>query len=395
MSEPTSGNTLTLGLVPLSTQYPSVADDTFLSCLSKTEAGGDGTQAYFDAQNETSTFWTELGAGQVNFVDGLDPQGRPVVMASSGNVELRVQAVPTGSVVGPVGILTITTREQSTGIQRRMSTGVIVQENPSSLQVDAEVFMQLLPTLYESTEIMLGKLAASFAQASQVETPSVDAESLAADAMFFASKKVLGLTGSFTQWALEYSVVTWGNLALESVGVGVLVAIPTIVEFLGHRMRHSVLVQNLTDGLVGWQEWVTHGDSVISQPVVPIAGTTSGPDPLQPSARLTLSTGLNLQYLNDTDWGSIGYVLSLTMPDDTEARVLFNIPWAGDNVLWVGASNDTPSTVWDEQHSGSDDPPLSMSAEVGGYRVLASLNRLSGQTYGAYFYCSTVVIQPK
>ena len=166
------------------------------------------------------------------------------------------------------------------------------------------------------------------------------------------------------------------------------------MEFLGHQMRQSVLIQNLTDGLVGWQEWVTHGDSVVSQPAMPIAATTSGPDPLQPSVKLPLSTGLNLQYLNSTDWSSIGYVLSLTMPDGTEARVLFNIPWAGDNVLWVGASADPPSTVWDE-HSDSDNPPLSMSAEVGGYQVIASLNRLGGQTYGAYFYCSTIVIQPK
>lgn len=395
MTEPNSSNTLTLGLVPLdAAQYPAVLDQALMTALTASEGGGSGTQGYFDAQNQTSDFWLMLAGGQSTFSPGLDPEGRPVIMASSGNVEMRVQAVPTSGDDNVVGVLTISTFEVSSGVQRRMTTGVVVQDNPSTMKVDAEIFMQLLPVLYESTEQMLIKLAGDFAAASQVEAPVVDAETLTQQALFWVSKKVLGLSGSFAKWALEYSVVTWGEIALETTGVGVLIAIPVIVEFLGHSMRHSVLVQNLTDGPVSWSQWLNAGDDAVHQPGNPIAAVTRGPDPLAPESTLTLASGLNLQYLNSSEWGSIGYVLSLTLPDQAEARVLFSIPWAGDNVTWVGASADDPAKVWAE-HVNVTPPVLAMSAEVGQYRVLVSMNALAGKTYGAYFYCSTIVIQPK
>ncbi|QGN31677.1 hypothetical protein [Microlunatus sp. Gsoil 973] len=354
------------------------------------------TQAYFDSMNQTADFWTLLAAGTITLAPGEDPQGRPVIMASDGNIDLRVQAVPTtqqGS--DRIGVLTVTTREVSgTGVSHLMTAGIVVKNNPSTLEIDDTVFNELLPALYESAGNALVALAVNFAQDSQVESPDVDAESLASKALFSASQKAIGLAATLVEYGLEFTAVTWGQIVGEALGVGALMAIPAIVEFLGHTMRHSVVVENLTSTSVAWQLSTIHGENTVNQPATPIPGQHSTPDPLQPTTTLTLSSQLHLLHVNTTRESSIGYVLGLTPQDGSPtAQVLVNVPWAGDNVIWVGQSDDPASTIWDNHYFGPD-TPLTTTATVGNYSATVTLNQLRGEHDGAYFYCSSILISP-
>ncbi len=395
-SNPTAGATLALALTSLDGSYSALVDDSFRAAIDAAGRGGPGTQAYFDSQNQTADFWASLGKGEVTFAPGTDPQGRPVAMAGTGNVDLRVQAVYAPEAVSArIGILTVTTREVTgTGISRMLTAAITVHDNPGSAPIDESIFDELVPALYESTEILLIALADRFVSLGEVESPDVDAESLASDAVVFAGEKVIRLAATLAKAGLGWATVSWTGILAESVGVGALMAIPAIIQFLGHTMRHSVVVQNLADIPLSCRiESIVHGDNAVRQAeTTAVAALTTGADPLNPSRRLSTSGEHHLLFVNSTRWSSIGYVLALDPPEGPPFKVVVWVPWSGDNVIWVGSTDDTADTVWADHVDGPG--VLSTSADAGGHRVTVSLNRLGGTESGAYFYCSTVVITP-
>lgn len=397
MNDPTPDTTLALSLQPIEPGgFPAVDDAAFSAAVTASEAGGAGTQAYFDSINQTSDFWADLAAGTVTLAPGVDPRDRPVLMASDGNVDLRVQAVWAPDPAGQrLGVLTITTREVSgTGISRLLSVGVVVDHNPSSLVIDEGVFGDLLPALYESTGDALVGLAVAFAAASRVESPDVDAETITSMVLFNVSQKAISLGSVLVEWGLDFTAVTWGQVVGEALGVGALMAIPTIIEFLGHTMRHSLVLENLTDGPLGWSVDVIHGEPAVTLPTTSVPPRRHGPDPLDPSRTLDLSSELHLLFVNSTRISSVGYVLTLTPSGGPQIQTLVSIPVAGDNVIWVGATTDSADQVW-AKHAVTTGTRLSVQADAGPYRVTLSLNKASGTTDAAYFYCSSLVLAPR
>jgi hypothetical protein len=396
VSEPTPDTTLALSLQPIEPGFPAVVDTAFTTAITASEAGGGGTQAYFDSLNQTSDFWADLAAGTVTLAPGVDPRDRPVLMASDGNVDLRVQAVWAPDPAGQrVGVLTITTREVSgTGISRLLTVGIVVDHNPSSLVIDEAVFADLLPALYESAGDALVGLAVAFAAASRVESPDVDAETITSMVLFNVSQKAISLGSVLVEWGLDFTAVTWGQVVGEALGVGALMAIPTIIEFLGHTMRHSLVLENLTDGSLAWSVDVIHGEAAVTLPTTVVPARRHGPDPLDPSRTLDLSSELHLLFVNSTRISSLGYVLTLTPSGGPQIQTLVSIPVAGDNVIWVGATTDSSDQVW-AKHAVTTGTRLSVQADAGPYRVTLSLNKASGTTDAAYFYCSSLVLAPR
>ena len=397
MSNPDDSNTLRLAVQPMDRGYPAIVDRAFTDAVSKTKAGGSGTQDYFDSLNQTADFWTLFAAGSITLAPADDPHGRKVVVTSDGNVDLRVQAVPERDAAKPgqVGVLTVTTRERSgTGVSHFMTAGIIVENNPSSLEIDEKVFNDLLPALYESTGTALKALAVAFAADSQVESPDVDAESLASKALFAASGKAIGLAAALAEYGLEFTAVTWGEMIGEGLGIGALMAIPAIVQFLGHTMTHSVVIDNVSPSALTWELTTIHGEDTLRQPVAPVPGQRKITDLLDRSAELTLSSQLHLLHLNWSRETGIGYVLTLSPGQGgTKVYVLTHIPIVGDNVIWVGTSDGTPQSVWDAHYL--DARVLSTSTTVGDTTITVSLNRLRGTIDDAYFYCSSIVVAPK
>ncbi len=73
------------------------------------------------------------------------------------------------------------------------------------------------------------------------------------------------------------------------------------------------------------------------------------------------------------------------------AKIAVAVPWAGDNGMWVGSSNDDPQTIYD--NNTDPDGQLSKGATFGDYKVTLGINKLSGETEGAYFYGLVVAIE--
>lgn len=396
MTNPDDTNTLRLAVQPMDSGYPAIVDTAFTSAVAKTKLGGPGTQEYFNSLNQTADFWMLFAEEKITLAPAVDPLGRQVMITSNGNVELRVQAVPQKNVAKPdqVGVLTVTTREKSgTGISHFMTASIVVENNPSTLVIDDAAFNQLLPALYVSATTALTALAVAFAVNSRVESPDVDAESLTSTALFAASAKVIGLAAALIEYGLEFTAVTWGQMIGEGLGVGALMAIPAIIEFLGHTMTHSVVIENLSPSAVSWTLTTIYGESTITQPALPIPGQRTLPDPLHASTDLHLSSQLHLLHMNWTRETYIAYVLTLTPEQSGKTvQILVNIPIVGDNVIWTGTTSATPNRVWMDHHNGPQ--VLTTSTVVDGLTVTISLNKLSGTVDDAYFYCSSIVIAP-
>jgi hypothetical protein len=178
-------------------------------------------------------------------------------------------------------------------------------------------------------------------------------------------------------------------VALDVACLAPLMALPMLAEFLGHAMTHALIVQNVTGTDFTWTETIVHGESAIQpgQNALPGLKHESGAD-----GDVTLSSSASFQNVNYTDYGAIGYVLQLHPADGSPAATLVvNVPWVGDNAIWVGQSDEDPNQLY-EEHSVPDGR-LSVTASFGSYKVTWSINKLSGETEGAYFYGVLGVIE--
>lgn len=388
--------TVTFSLEPRADGYPALVDDALRVALAGAAAGGDKTQAYFDALNATSDFWGLVAAKTITFAPGVSPSGAPVLMASSGNVELRVAGAYTGPPdgVGPdgnpvVGTLTITTHNTTTSASKALAVGVRLASMPVYLKLSGDLFAKLLIPTYQNAKTLLGALADKISKASRVEAPEIDplAE---ADDVLVEQEGVLEEVG---EEGIDLLAIEWGSVALDVAGMAPLMAIPMIVEFLGHDMQHSLIVQNMTAQTFTLDLDLLHGKQACSPASTTLPALSTQTDPLNPKATVTYSYDAYYQLINSTNLGSIGHVLTLTPGDSSpKARLVTSIPWAGDNAIWLGQSDLSGSALYD-QHSAPNGQ-LVQSAVFGSYRVTQSLNRLSGKTDGDYFYCSMVLVEP-
>jgi hypothetical protein len=308
-------------------------------------------------------------------------------------VELRVQAVwAPDEARAQVGVLTVTTVELTgTGIRRQLSVGIVVEDNPTTVPINEKVFEALLPALYQSAGLALISLASAFAQASQVESPDVDAESITSRVLFAVSQKAIGLVSTLVELGLDFTAIGWGQVAAECLGIGALMAIPAIIEFLGHTMRHSLVVENLTAGPLTWSVQVFHGEAAVTLPTAAVPARRRVPDPLEPARVLDLCAELHLLFVNTTRISPVGYVLTIVPDGAAQIQAVVWIPVAGNNVIWIGTTDDSPEQVWAKH---SDDVGAGLSVRTGSEQLPAvlSLDKASGATDQAYFYCSTLVV---
>jgi hypothetical protein len=388
--------TVTFSLEPQADGYPALVDAALRTALAGAAAGGDRTQAYFDALNATSDFWGLVADKSITFSPGVSPSGQPVLMASSGNVELRLAGAYTGPPEGVdpsgkpvVGIFTITTRNTTTSASKALAVAVRLASMPVYLKFSGDLFAKLLVPTYQNAKTLLGALADKISKASRVEAPEVDPLAETEDVLS-AEEDLLEEVG---EDGIDFLAVEWGSVALDVAGMAPLMAIPMIVEFLGHDMQHSLIVQNMTSLTFSLELDLIHGKLACAPASTTLPALSTQTDPLNPGAQVTYSYDAYYQLINSNDLGSIGHVLTLTPGDSgTKARLVTAIPWEGSNAIWLGQSDLSGEALY-AQYSVPNNA-LVQTGQFGSYRVTQSLNRLRGKIDGDYFYCSMVLIEP-
>jgi len=418
MSQPDSGNTISIKLTPITSGStpPNMLDDNLLKAINAAKAGGDATQNYFDSANQTADYWNWFtntnASGENPWADGVDPDGNPIQMSSNGNLDLRMGAFYRAPADGSeghtaehlaaadeppvVGLATIQTHNTTSAISSDISFALSLAGIPPGIILSKALFQDLLKPVYSNLKLAVNKLAAKFKSSAEVEDPAIDPEEEAEEPLGEADAEVGDIGGELAEQGAEYLTVEWGSVIGEAAGLGVLAAIPLIVGFLGHKMVNSLLIQNLTDTDFTWailnQE---HGSaSVLPDPkennIIPKMDYNV--DSWGDKTTVKVTYQAQMQFINSTDYSAIGYVLGLTPADGNPTLTsLVSIPWAGDNIIWTGQTNLSPDEVW-QQHGQIPDGQLSVTATGGAYKTTLSINKLHGETEGAYFYGALLVI---
>lgn len=392
-----ANKTVTFAADPNTDGFPAVVNQAFLKAVNSSKAGGKATQQYFDALNQTSDFWGNLSSGRITFAPGVDPQGHPVYMASDGNVEMRVKVLyaDDGTGVGAVvGRGSVATNNTTSEVSLWMALVVRVATMPVYLKITSDLFAKFVTPIYSNTTRVLKNLATRMQQETRVETPNIDALETSDDLLQAESEVVDNVAEEVGAEGVEWMSIEWSAVALDFAGLAPLMALPMIAEMLGHQMTHALIVQNLTTTDFSWSLTQVHGSTAMQpgQPKLPQLKVEAGQG--ADGADVTLSYQAAFQFINATDYGSIGYVLQLQPADGGQpATLVVAVPWAGENIIWVGTSTDDARVTYDA-HVQVADGQLSKSVTFGKYRVTLSLNASSGKTYDSYYYCSTAIIEP-
>ncbi len=410
------GKTVTIALTPITTGStpPNVHDAAFESAVQAAKSGGDATQAYFDAVNQTADYWNWLtdtvDGGEEPWADGVDPAGDPIQMSSNGNLDLRMgtfyrapadgsegHLIKDGDEPPVVGLATIQTHNTTTAVSSDLSFGLSLVGLPPGVILSGKLFTDLIKPVYGNLKIAVNKLATKFKQSSQVDDPAIDPEAEAEEPLGEAEGEIGEIGGELGEQGAEYLAIEWGSVVGEAAGIGVLTAIPLIVGFLGHKMVNSVMINNLTDTDFTWSLTQEHGQASVKPDPKEnntIPKKAYNVDSWGDRTTVKVSYEARMQFINSSDYGDIGWVLGLQPADgNPKLAVVADIPWAGDNTIWTGAATGSDDDLW-MQHGQMPDGQLSVSAAAGAYQTTVSINKLSGETDGAYFYGILVVIEP-
>ena len=365
--------------------------------------------------NQTADYWgwvaDNVGQGENVWADGVDPAGNPIQMSSNGNLAVRMGsfyrepptgdghvAAQAGDPPPVVGIATIQTHNTTTGLGADLSFGLGLAGLPVGIKISSLLFKDLLKPVYSNLKTYFNKNASDIKARSEVEDPDIDPEEASEGALEDADGEIGDIGGDLGEQGAEYLAVEWGSVATEAAGLAALAAIPMIVGFLGHKMVVSLMVHNLTETTdFTWtildQHWGK--SSVLPDPKTnnKIPKMDYITDAFGDRSTVKVSYEASMQFINSNDYGNVGLVLALTPSDgSTPIAAVFDIPWAGDNIIWTGPSTGNADQMWVD-HMGLPDDKLSVSSTVGAYKSTIAITKLSGKTDDAYFYGIVITIE--
>ncbi|VWB06705.1 hypothetical protein [Burkholderia lata] len=379
--------------VPRTTGFPIVQTDALAATLDAALEGGETTEAFFEQLNETAAFWADIADGTLSFVNGTDPHGVPVVIASSGNVDMRMIAVGSGAtaISTPIGTMVVELGNRQTDIRQAMAFDILLDEAPAQGAVGDALFAALRPFLYSSFAEVLKSMAAQLAVMADTENPSIDPQTFIVTVLSAASQKAIGVLGSLAAWGLRNLFVDFDALAFNLSVVAPLMAVPLVLSYLAHPMYLSVLVINNSrlDFTLSLAAQV-HGQSSVNWPAATLPAISRADFPLgdgdQPAL---LQTGLS-QYTNTNTFSSIGIVLATDAQGGDRSAEVVSVPWSGQNTIWAGTPSASPDRTWSDHDAPNGQ--LGYVAQFAGYTVRMATNTLQGETRGVYWYAVLIVI---
>lgn len=396
-TQPDSSNTITLALGAITPGWPMVADDALSAAIANAIQGGNPTTTYFNDLNNLSLFWAQLAAGLITLTPGISPQGDPILMASSGNIDFRAEVVYAGGeftvpLDGPAPVIgTLSLSLGVTGLQltQMAAMTLAVTSLPPGTTIDQTLFIQLLPSIYTLIGDALLGMASSIAEQCQLVNPSIDPAGIAASVIAIASSKTILLVGAISSKLLiKFMQISFKGVLANFTVFGALAAVPLLLKALGHAMTNSVLVYNLTSGPLAVNiQKLAHGRQSLQLDATTLPGIQVLLNPLGDGDDYPVAYSVNCQQTNSNDFSAIGLVLNCGA-----ASSVISIPWAGTNSLWIGPYSADADALWNAHSSGNNH--LNMSTTVDSVRYTAALNALSGKTDGSYFYCVLIVAQP-
>jgi hypothetical protein len=419
-ASPNDSNKIQFSLTQYVPGYPNIVDaaGNYFKSLNQAKQGGQSTQDYFDSINKTSDFWnwmaTESESNNNAYSPGVDPDGNPILMSSNGNVDMRMGTFYRESATGDghtadesnppvVGIATIQTGNRTSSVSRYVTFGLGLASAPVNMILTRALFNDLISPIYSNMKTFVNNMSTTMRDATSVEGASIDPEEASAEPRNAASEETELIEGDLAaEEGAEYLAMDWASVGLEAAGLGALIAVPFIASMLGHQMTNSVEVHNLTDYDLIWSiDKLIHGKTSVApsgqddaENIIPKMGYNE--DQWGDKTTVNVAYAADFQFVNSNDYSSIGYVLSFTPKGGHNAiKAMVSIPWAGQNTIWAGQSNDSSDKIYDEysQPTAKNYGQVSYTSVVDDLKVTISINKLKGETSGQYFYANAIIIE--
>ena len=394
MTQQVSSDTLQVRYVPITNGFPILETKQLSTTLNAALQGGEPTKDFFSQLNQTAIFWQDIAAGTLSFVDGHDSAGQPIVMASSGNINMRILAEWSGRPFTPdtpIGTIFVELGNTETKVQQLLAASIMLDSQPPAGTIDEPFFNSLRPTLYAGFADLLKGIAGQLASMASTEDPSIDPQTAIVSIITTASQKTISALGSLASWGLKKVLADFNEMAFSLGVVAPLMAVPLVFEYLSHPMFLSVMVINKSNRTIDLTPLdQIHGKASVNWPAssLPVPAEVPG----NASGTLTgtlLQTALS-QYINSNTYGAIGLVLSSTGTAESPIRDVISVPWSGDNTIWAGASNEDAATIWDS-HSGSPHQ-LTYHTDAQNLQIDVAISALNGTTDDRYWYGVLIVI---
>jgi hypothetical protein len=386
-------DTLPIAYKPITVGFPIIQTDQLNATLDAALKGGAPTTAFFEQLNKTAAFWSDIAEGTLSFVDGVDPSGTPVVMASSGDIDMRIIATWSGAtdITVPFGTMVVQLANTHTFVQQAMAFQILLTQPPPQGPVGEALFDALRPTLYSSFADLIRTMAAQLAIMSATKDPSIDPQTFIVTLLSAASQKAISGLGALAAWGLSKIIIDFNELAFSLGAVAPLMAVPLVFEYLAHAMYLSVLVINNStlDFKLSLADQ-PHGQASVTWASAALPGLRRTDFPIGPDGPAVLLQNALSQYINTNTWSSIGIVLATDAEGGDQTAEVVSVPWAGDNTIWAGAPSSSPGQTWDDHNSPNGQ--LAYATTRGNYTVRMATNKLEGETDGQYWYAALIEI---
>lgn len=407
--------TINATLTPATDKVTHVVNDAFLNAISKAKKGGDDLESgYFSKQQDLAEFYDFLAINQESsYVMGTTEEksgvpSMPTLMIDSGNVNCAslVVPLPASSLSdarssadpepGRVGTATIRTGFAQDSTVTYVEFGVSVGSAVGGL-VAGNAFWAALakPVLLNIRTLFRNWMANRANQASPdipLEEQFNNSEVAVNEAGVTAGREVEPAAVEGVEEA--FAAISW----LKGVGafgvMAVLAAIPSILALIEHAMYSQLAILNLTEDELNVNlEFVSAGGADYKPANGKIPPMSIKTDMFGDKSDTKVAYEANFHFMNTNGFGALGYLVSLSTPSGSPAACVIDIPWAGENSLWIGA---TPAGTPDWANlfaTVPKTPSLTQTVTIGKYKLTLATNKTSGETGNTYRYDNLLTVE--
>lgn len=383
---------LNFGLVDLAGDYPIQRNDAFTFLLDQATSGGDGTGNYLSHFARFSDLAKYLNQkGDAAYSMGPGPGNAQRMTATDGTTSLHIDATldpklqPQEYDGQPiVGMATISMQlPDPYNIVKVAVFGVQLGELPPGLIITDIIWQSLFKPILQRAQNLVQSLVEDWAGLDGAEAGEIGeaVTEAAADAAEEASEEVGEVIAEelvVAELAIDFSAAV-----PALAGIGVLMAIPILIELLAKKMSVHLQVNNMTNTDFAWTIPYTDEGAVSIQPksaTIPKMSTYT--DIFGDKSSVPVVHQADLSFVNTSGFEGIGYVLNLVPTDgsSTSIAAVISIPFFDDNSVWLGDPGSNPD--WKSLYDSHEDDGSGLAVEYGNrtYTTEFAFDALSGHS---------------
>jgi hypothetical protein len=378
---------------------PTEVNDGYTILLDNAVSGGEGTATYLGRMLAFATFADYLSkAGDAAFTVSDGPSGSQQAVASNAGTSMAIAVALNDNLAETdfdgVPVRGVASVRMATShpydIVKYTEFGISLGELPPGLAVSKALMDALFRPLLNRLTSFVQDTISSWLESDVGELDGI-ADALADTAADVAAD----VAEETTEIVVEEAVVAEISLDLGAIApplaaLGLLIAVPLLIELLAKDFQVHFEVNNLTDHDVDWAIEYAYDGSMTAQPASPtIPKMGRATDAWGDKTDMPVAYQADFSSTNASGFEGTGFVMRLSVPDlpeDGDIAVVLSVPWAADNSIWLGAA--PPGTDWQQlwNDHGGGGGPLAVNYGTRNLYVDMGLDAASG--HGDSYHCA-------